>query len=56
MKHRPTGRPSLEKIIRDIKRKTRKQYRAEEKNSHRTGGASRRKQHRGAVPPRRYCQ
>ena len=31
MKHRPTGRPSSEKIIRDIKRKTRKQYSAEEK-------------------------
>ena len=32
MKQRPTGRPSSsEKIIRDIKRKTRKQYGAEEK-------------------------
>ena len=31
MKHRPTGRPSSEKIIRDIKRNTRKQYSAEEK-------------------------
>ena len=31
MKQRPTGRPSSEKIIRDIKRNTRKQYSAEEK-------------------------
>jgi len=32
MKQRPAGRPSSsEKIIRDIKRKTRKQYGAEEK-------------------------
>jgi transposase len=32
MKQRPTGRPSSsEKIIRDIKRKTRKQYGAEAK-------------------------
>ena len=32
MKQRPTGRPSSsERIIRDIKRKTRKQYSAEEK-------------------------
>ena len=32
MQQRPTGRPSSsEKIIRDIKRKTRKQYSAEEK-------------------------
>ncbi len=32
MKQRPTGRPSSsEKFIREIKRKTRKQYSAEEK-------------------------
>ena len=32
MKQRPAGRPSSsEQIIRDIKRKTRKQYNAEEK-------------------------
>ena len=32
MRQKPTGRPSSsEKIIRDIKRKTRKQYSAEEK-------------------------
>ena len=31
MKQRPTGRPSSEKIIRDTKRNTRKQYSAEEK-------------------------
>ena len=31
MKNRPTGRTSSEKIIRDIKRNTRKQYSAEEK-------------------------
>ena len=31
MKQRPTGRPSSEKIIRDIKRNRRKQYSAEEK-------------------------
>ncbi len=31
MKQRPAGQPSSEKIIRDIKRKTRKQYGAEEK-------------------------
>ena len=31
MKQRPTGRPSSEKIIREIKRNTRKQYSAEEK-------------------------
>ena len=31
MKQRPTGRPSSEKIIRDVKRNTRKQYSAEEK-------------------------
>ena len=32
MKQRPAGRPSSsEKIIRDIRRKTRKQYSAEEK-------------------------
>ena len=32
MKRRPAGRPSSsEQIIRDIKRKTRKQYSAEEK-------------------------
>ncbi len=32
MKQKPTGRPSSsEQIIRDIKRKTRKQYNAEEK-------------------------
>ena len=33
MRQKPTGRPSSsEQIIRDIKRKTRKQYGAEEKN------------------------
>ena len=31
MKHRPTGRPSSEKIIRDIQRNTCKQYNEEEK-------------------------
>ena len=31
MKQKPTGRASSEKIIRDIKRNTRKQYSAEEK-------------------------
>jgi len=35
MKQRPAGRPaSSERIIRDIKRKTRKQYSAEEKIRH----------------------
>ena len=46
MKQKPTGRPSSsDQIIRDIKRKTRKQYGAEEKNTHSAGWIAWRRQY-----------
>ena len=51
MKQKPTGRTSSsEKIIRDIKRNTRKQYSAEEKIRIVLDGVRGRSQHGGAVP------
>jgi transposase len=45
-----------EKLVRDIRRATRKQYSAEEKIPHCAGRTARRGEHLGAVPPGRHCR
>jgi helix-turn-helix resolvase-like protein/resolvase-like protein len=45
-----------EKLVRDIRRATRKQYSAEEKDPHCAGRTARRGEHLGAVPPGRHCR
>ena len=48
---------SSERIVKDIRRATRKQYSAEERiDPHRAGRAARRAQHREVVPARRHCR
>ena len=55
MKQKPTGRPSSsDQIIRDIKRKTRKQYGAEEKIRIVLDGLRERRQYCRALPTRRH--
>jgi|GEM_PF-2493899 len=56
MKRRPAGRPSSsEQTIRNIKRKTRKQYGAEEKIRIVLDGLRGEDSIADAVPPRRHC-
>ena len=57
MKQKPAGRQSSsEQIIKDIKRKTRKQYSAEEKSRVVLDGIVRRRQHRRAVRTLPICR
>ena len=44
-----------ERTVRDIRRKTRKQYTAEEKLRSVVSGPARRGEHRRLVPPRAQC-
>ena len=55
MRQKPGTRKSHgEKVVKDIRRATRKQYSAEEKIRIVLDGLQGRGQHRGAVPPRRH--
>ena len=42
--------------VKDTRRKTRKRYSSEEKDTDRVGRVTRRRHNYGTVPPKRHCQ